>query len=448
LVFAERGNEILRELENMKRYLLTILAAMVMHMPTIAQEKDTANANAGGDTAVSKAEAAPAAPKAESPVKFSAVVDMQVEKGLYDEFFRNAPNRISNTTVSGYRQVVDEFWMRVALKGSYKIQYLEGVFNLRFYPYWTMRRKVYVDPNSGTNPLDLLGYLDVIELNQAYLKVFKDYAPLENLTLKPHLKIGRDGLQNSCSQLFGNYLDQPTGGYGDSRYVNVTGPFKNKKVFANEIEVGFTFNVFDIVGGATSLMIGGNLSNQNFYNAMATQFYQIEDSKLSAGFVRFYQDMYFWKNRFHLGAGFRNYLSVQDSAGSPGYLVNTNYLTAQFAFDAVIMKDVKFYTEMAAQQMSSPAKTTVIVRPINVGITIPTFGVLDTFAFEVENVATTFFSDQSMRDAFAGHTPTRALGWGIVLEKRYFSRCVIDWGLFTGNPTGDMRTTLRLTTLF
>ena len=152
-------------------------------------------------------------------------------------------------------------------------------------------------------------------------------------------------------------------------------------------------------------------------------------------------------NRIHLGVGVRKYESVQDSAGNQGYLMRTNYLTAQFAFDAALAKDVKFYTEMAMQQMSSTASTG-IVRPINIGITIPTFGVLDTLALEVENVATTFFSDESMRDAVFGHTPTRALGWGIVAEKRYCNRFVIDWGLFSGNPTGDMKTALRLSSLF
>jgi hypothetical protein len=414
----------------MKRYLLTILTAMAMHMPAIAQ---------GKDTTASKTDAA--------PFKFSAVMDIQVEKQLYDEFFRGSPTRISNATVSGYRQVIDEFWMRVALKGTYKLEYLESAINLRFYPYWTMRRKVYVDPSSGTNPTDLLGYLDVIELNQAYIKAFKNYLPRENLTFRPTLKVGRDGLLNSCSQLFGNYLDQPTGGYGDSRYVNITGPFKNRKVFANQFELGFAFNVFDMVGGATSLMVGGNLNNSNFYNATATQFFQIEDSKLSAGFFRIYQDMFFLNNRLHLGAGFRKYVSVQDSAATAGYLIKTNYVTAQIACDAMIAKDMKFYTEMAVQKMSSTASTG-IVRPINVGITLPTFGMLDTLAVEFENVANTFFSDQSMRDAVYGHTPTRALGWGIITEKRYFNRFVVDWGLYSGNPAGDMKTTMRVTSIF
>jgi hypothetical protein len=437
----------------MKRYLLTIIAAAAICIPAIAQEKDTV---------APKAEAYPlstppaivqgkdsAAPKVKtdaSPFKFSAILDMQVEKQMYDEFSRNSTNRISNTNVSGYRLAFDDFWLRVALRGSYQLKNLESAFSLRFYPYWTLRRQVYVDQANGTPPVDILGYLDVLELNQAYIKVFKEYTPEENLMFKPHFKIGRDGLLNSCSQLFGNYLDQPSGGYGASRYVNITGPFKNRKVFANQLELGFAFNVFDMVGGLTSVMIGGNLNNQNFYNAAATQFFQIEDSKLSAGFIRAYQDLYFLDKRFHIGGGVRKYVSTQDS-GSQGYLVKATYLSTQLAFDAVICKDVKFYTEMAQQQMSSTASTGII-RPINAGLTIPTFGVLDTLAIEVENVADTYLNDLSMRDPVSGRLDTKALGWGMVIEKRYFNRFVIDWGLFTGNATGDMKTTLRLTSLF
>jgi hypothetical protein len=151
--------------------------------------------------------------------------------------------------------------------------------------------------------------------------------------------------------------------------------------------------------------------------------------------------------RIHAGVGFRNYTSVQDSAGNQGLLREFTYFSAQWAFDAVIARDVKFYSEFAMQKMSSDASTG-IVRPINIGITLPTFGVLDTLAVEVENVAKTFFSDESMRDAVGGRTPTKALGWGIVVEKRFLNRLVIDWGVYSGNPTGDMKTTLRLTSLF
>lgn len=457
----------------MKRYLLTIIAATVLYMPATAQESDTTATTSAAPTADAYTTAEPTAAastidattkattkpnatstttaaqaNAASPVKFSAVVDMQVDKLLYDDF-NSTPeknNRISNALVSGYRQAFDDFWLRVGLKGMLRLKYLESAFDLKFYPYWTLRRQIYTNPNEGTPAPDLHSYLDFFEVNQAYFKVFKEYSPQTNLTFKPHIKIGRDGMLNSCSQLFGNYLDQPAGGYGASRYTNIAGPFKNRKISANQMELGFIFNCFDIVGGATSLMIGGNLSNGVFYGSAATQFWQIEDSKLSAGFVRAYQDLYFMDNRFHAGIGFRNYTSIQDTAGTQGHLTESNCFAAQWAFDAVIVKDVKFYSEMSMQKMSSDASSG-IVRPINVGITLPTFGVLDTLAVEIENVANTFFSDKSMRDPVAGRDNTKALGWGIVVEKRFLNRIIIDWGLYSGNPTGDMKTTLRLTSL-
>jgi hypothetical protein len=411
----------------MKRFLLTIIAATLIHMPATALERDTIASGAGA-----------------IPVKFSAVVDMQVEKKLYDEY-GSAVNTTRFTTqpngLFGYRQAFDDFWMRVAIKGSCRYKNLESAFNVRFYPYWTLRRKVYIDPNNGTPPNDLLGYLDVIELNQAYVKVFKEYSPQTDLTFQPHFKIGRDGLLSGCSQLFGNYLDQPTGGYGAARTENVVGPFKNRKIFANQIEAGFAFNAFNTVSGTTSLMIGGNVNNDRWYEKSATQYYQLLDSKLTAGFIRAYQDLYLLNKRYHIGGGFRNYSAPTDSGG---ILIANNFTTVQCAFDVAIINDVKFYTEMAMQEMSSDASTG-IVRPINVGITLPTFGVLDTLAVEFENVAKTFISDQSMRDPVYGRLDTRPLGWGIVVEKRYFNKVVIDWGLYSGNPTGDMKTTLRLT---
>jgi hypothetical protein len=414
----------------MKHYLLTIIATALLYIPATALEKDTAASGAGA-----------------FQIKFSATIDMQVEKKMYDEYgsvvnttrFTTQPNGLF-----GYRQAFDDFWMRVALKGMCRSKYLESAFNVRFYPYWTLRRKVYVDPNNGTPPNDLLGYLDVIELNQAYVKAFKEYSPRTGVTLQPHIKIGRDGLLNGCSQLFGNYLDQPTGGYGAARTENVVGPFKNRKIFANQMEAGFAFNASNIVSGATSLMIGGNVNNDKWYEKSATQYYQLLDSKLSAGFIRGYQDFFLLNKRVHVGGGFRKYTAPTDSGG---ILVANDFNVWQWIFDAAIIKDVKFYTEMAVQKMSSNASTG-IVRPINAGITLPTFGVLDTLAVEFENVANTFFSDKSMRDPVYGRLDTRALAWGMVVEKRYFDRVVIDWGLYSGNPTGDMKTTLRLTSNF
>jgi hypothetical protein len=93
--------------------------------------------------------------------------------------------------------------------------------------------------------------------------------------------------------------------------------------------------------------------------------------------------------------------------------------------------------------------STGIVRPINMGITVPTLGAVDTLAIELENVATTFVGDESMRDATGQRNPiTLALAWGIVVQKKFLNRANIAWGLYTGDPYGDMQTTLRLTTLF
>jgi hypothetical protein len=418
----------------MKRYLLTIIAATVLNLPATAGEppaQPEPNADA-------------------SPGKFSAIFDAQVQKNLWDEFGGNATDRFtSQQNALGYQDIVNDFWMRVTLKGSYRLKYLEGAVNLRFYPYWTMRRQIYQDPNSGTTAPDLKSYLDVIEINQAYVKTFKEYAPQENLTFQPSLKVGRDGMLNSSSELFGNYLDQPTGGYGQENISNITGPFLNKKVFANQVELGFTFNVFNMVGGATSVMIGGNLNNEKFYSAPTPIIYQLFDSKLSAGFFRAYQDLYFLNKRIHVGGGVRDYSLPFDSSASSGYiLVHSHYLSAQAAFDAVIWNDVKFYTEMAMQQIGSQSSTG-IVRPINVGITIPTFGAVDTLAVELENAAKTFFSDQSMRDATGQRSPTTlALAWGIVVQKKFLNRVSIAWGLYTGDPYGDLQSALRLSTYF
>ena len=417
--------------KNMKRYLLAIfVTAVLIRIPLAAQEPDSA---AFGMSL---------------PVKFSAFVDMQLEKQLYDEFESTSSNRLSTTNVHQYRKIIDDFWLRVGINGTCSLKYVESVFNLRFYPYWAMRKNYIKENNiASAGSYDLSSYIDAFEIARAYLKVFKKYAPQDNLTFQPHFKIGRDGMLNNSSQLFGNYLDQPAGGYGDSRYVNITGPFKNRVVFANQLAAGFDFNVFDMVGGKTEIMIGGNLNTRNFYNAMATEFFQLEDSKLSAGFYRFYQDLYFLNERFHLGGGFRKYVSIQDSSGYEGHFIKEFYTTGQWVFDVTIVKGFKFYTELAVQKMSSTASTGV-VRPINMGITIPTFGVLDMLTLEFENVADTYFSDKSMRDAIGGRTPTRALGWGITLQKKYLDRIIVDWGVYSGNPTGDMKTTLRLTSKF
>jgi hypothetical protein len=432
----------------MNRYLLTIIAASAMHLPAIALESDSA---AAGREPATQPEPKAEAKTEASPFKFSVIFDAQVQKNMWDEFGGN-DNTIttfratSNQNATGYQDVVNDFWMRVTLKGSYRLQYLEGVFNLRFYPYWTMRRTVYVPSGSGTAAPDLLGDLDVIELNQAYVKVFKEYSPQKDLTFQPYFKVGRDGLLNSCSELFGNYLDLPTGGYAQQNASNIIGPFLNRKVFANQMEVGFAFNVFNMVGGATSLMIGGDVNNDKFYSAPFPRIYELLDSKFSAGFYRVYQDLYFFNKRIHIGGGVRDYSTPYDSASA--ILAKSHYFDAQGAFDAVIYKDLKFYTEMAMQKIGS-ASSPGIGRPINVGITIPTFGAVDTLAVEFENVATTFFSDSSMRDATGQRSPKTMSGaWGIVVQKKFLNRLNIAWGIYTGDPYGDMQAALRISTYF
>ena len=239
----------------MKRYLLTIIAAAVINVPVIAATGEDSTTQS---EPMAKLEPAQPEPKADaSPFKFSAIFDAQVQKNLWDEFGGSATDRFGFAqNAAGYQNVVNDFWMRVTLKGSYRLKNLESVFNIRFYPYWTQRRNYIADNGiSGAGGADVAQYLEVLELNQAYLKVFKEYTPKENLTFQPYVKVGRDGMLNSCSQLFGNYLDQPTGGYGQENKSNITGPFLNKKVFANQMEAGFTFNIYDVVGGATSLMI-------------------------------------------------------------------------------------------------------------------------------------------------------------------------------------------------
>jgi hypothetical protein len=357
--------------------------------------------------------------------------------------------------IYGYQKAVENFFMRVSLIGSYRLNNLEGVFNMRFYPFWTLQRQI---PNAGSSP-DLASYIDLIEINQAYIKTFKEYAPQKDLTFEPWFKVGRDAIQNSCGQIFGNYLDQPAGGYNystvpDTSNITPVGPLWNRMVFANEIEAGFSFNVYNVVGGRTSIMVGGNVSDGNVNNDGlygAFNFYQALDSKLSAGFYRIYQDFYFLDNRFHIGGGVRDYSTTADTGN---ILTKLDFFSAQGAFDAVIMKDMKFYTELAMQRQP-PEKnlagisSVTIIRPINAGLTIPTFGVLDTLAVEFENVGKTYFSSQSMRAQVAPRTdPSRALAWGIVVQKKIWNRVNLAWGFYTADNYGDMAGTLRLSTYF
>ena len=131
----------------------------------------------------------------------------------------------------------------------------------------------------------------------------------------------------------------------------------------------------------------------------------------------------------HIGGGLRNYTTVANPSSS--IIVKANYFDAQGAFDAVIVKDVKFYTEMAMQKLGV-LSSSGIDRPINAGITIPTFGVVDTLAVEAENVAKTFFSNSSVRDPLgAGREKTPCLSHGVSWYKKNFSTRSTSPGDFT-----------------
>jgi hypothetical protein len=417
----------------MKQYLLMFIAVTFMRLPATAGQLADSTSVATG-------------------FKFKAIVETQVQKDLWDEF-GDSTTRFTSNMINGYQEAVEDFFMRVSLIGSYRLNNLEGVFNLRFYPYWTLQRQI---PNAGSAP-DLASYLDLIEINQAYIKTFKEYTPHKDLTFEPWFKAGRDQIQNSCGQIFGNYLDQPVGGYNysavpDTSNITPTGPLWNRMVFANEIEAGFSFNVYNMVGGRTSVMIGGNVSDGNVNNNglyEAFNFYQSLDSKLSAGFYRIYQDFYFLNSRIHIGGGVRDYSTTVDT----GILAKFDFFSAQGAFDAVIMKDMKIYTEMAMQRQPPEPNlgisTESIIRPINAGLTIPTFGVADTLAVEFENIGKTYFSNQSMRAQVGPRTgSSMALAWGFVVQKKFWDRVNLGWGLYTADNYGDLASILRLSTYF
>jgi hypothetical protein len=394
--------------------------------------------------------------KLSSKFTFNATVDMQAEREMYDVFVRYEQKRKWNAGLSQpYRRAADDFWMRVALRGMYRSKYFESAFALRFYPYWTMRRGGVFE----TQGPDLEYMLDVLEINEAYLKTFKEYAVNDNLfTL--HFKIGRDGLLSTGSQLFGNYLELPTAGYGLTRTSNVVGPFKNRKVFANQIEVGFNFKISDIISGKTSLMYGGNVNNRQWYLEPTPSISEEMDSKLSAGFTRGYQDIYLLKDRIRLGGGFRVYTTrtdgtkdvvVSDSNGVPTDTITNDitddakFINGDWIFEFTFLPGLKFYSEFGYQKLGVKS-TTGIVRPFTAGITIPTCGVLDVLALEVENVANTFFSDKSLRDEVTNRGKTNSFGWGIVIDKWLLKERVnVAWGIYSASPFGDMKTAFRLT---
>lgn len=388
---------------------------------------------------------------------FNATVDMQADREMYDVFVQYEKKRTAWKAglSQPYRRAADDFWMRVALRGMYRSRFFESAFALRFYPYWTMRRPGIF----FTQGPDLEYMLDVLEINQAYLKTFKEYFVNDN-NFSIHFKIGRDGLLSTGSQLFGNYLELPTAGYGLTRTTNVVGPFKNRKVFANQIEVGFNFSVGDIVSGKTSLMIGGNVNNRQWYLAPIPPISEEMDSKLSAGFTRGYQDIYLWKNRVRLGGGFRVYSTKvsgtkhvveYDENGIPQDTIRNDitdearFINGDWVFELNILPDMKFYSEFGFQKLGAKSSTG-IVRPFTAGLTFPTGGVLDVLALEFENVAETFFSDISMRDEVTNRGKTNSFAWGIVIDKWLLKdRVNAAWGIYSYSPFGDMKTSFRLT---
>ncbi len=438
----------------MKRYVCAIMALFMAQGAVAAQsasdssiasvaEKMSYASPSGNDSssaAISqeKTQAAPSGSEDTAKVKFSATVEMQADKQMFDEQSSTAtPIRDShyNTIAAGYRKVVDDFWMRVDFRGLYRSKFYEGAFHLRFYPKFVKRQTD--SPGSENWP-----YLPLFELNRAYLKVFKDYAVNDAFSSEIYLKVGRDGMINSSSQLFGNYLDQPTAGYGPDQKANIVGPFKNRIVFANQIEANFRCNVGHLFASRTSVMIGASLNNDMWYTSPKPPIYERLDSDLSAGFLRLYQDFYTCHDRFHVGIGHRNYSTKRDSSDYP---VPVSFNFWAVTADAVIIPDLKIYSEFGYQKMPATAD---IIRPINLGITIPTGKVLDTLAIEVENVAKTYFSDQCLRDPIGGKMNTVALAWGIEAEKLFAKRIRVAWGLYTGSVNGDLKTSLRLSSFF
>jgi len=401
-----------------------------------------------------------------SKVQWNATADMQVDKEMWDEFYDKSPSNVQtyNLTKTRHRTMVDDFWMRVALRAKFRTKYFESAFALRFYPYWTLRRQ---GPFRDGEDLDR--YLDVLEINQAYLKTFKEYTR-DDTKWGVFFKVGRDGLLTTGSQLFGNYLELPTGGYGETLKPNVTGPFLNRKVFANMMETGFSFTLGDLMSGKTSLMVGGNFNNKKWYSSGSNPESELLDSKLTAGFTRGYQDLYFWKDRIHLGGGYRVYTTyvddaeyrpVQTAAGADslddsGEVVTEyvefqgqrKYRNGEWVVDVTFTPDCKLYTEFGFQKLGVGSSTGVI-RPFTAGITIPTGKVLDVLAVEVENVSDTYFNDKSMRDQVGTRKGTKSFAWGIVTEKWLLKdRVCVDWGVYTGSAYGDMKTSFRLTSNF
>ena len=68
-----------------------------------------------------------------SSLKISATVDMQMEKEMYEELHNKFENDfIKEAELTGLRKMVDDFWLRVAIRMSYRLKYFESAFALRF----------------------------------------------------------------------------------------------------------------------------------------------------------------------------------------------------------------------------------------------------------------------------------------------------------------------------
>ena len=206
------------------------------------------------------------------------------------------------------------------------------------------------------------------------------------------------------------------------------------------------------------------MNNQMWYNSPTPDISEEMDSKLTAGFTRGYQDFYFLNEHIHLGAGFRVYttkmndrkvivnFSVNPETNAPettsttvDFSNDTRYINGDWTFDVTILPDFKFYSEFGFQKLGAKSSTGII-RPFCAGMTIPTAGILDVLAIEVENVADTFFSKESKRDPVGNRKDTESFAWGIVTEKLFLDgRVGVAWGVYTGNVYGDMQTSLRLT---
>lgn len=372
-----------------------------------------------------------------SKLTVSATVDIQVDKKMYDENYAEIANDYAKynrfQSVLFLRKAVDDYWLRGDLKILYTSALFENSLVLRVFPKFTLKQRDF-----GPEPEDLR-YIPLFDLIKAYLKVRREYSGSQLF-----LKLGRDEMLNTCGQLFGNYLENPVGGYGAKTSSNIIGPFKNRAVSANQIEVGARLNFSDMLESRTSVIVGGNLNNDQWYSSGVPAIYELMDSRLNGKFYRAYQDFYLFDNRIHAGAGYRNYSTMGDS---DNILIPLHFINAAVAFDAVIFPGMKIYTEFGYQKLGQKSRTG-IMRPVLLGLTIPTGGALDQLGIELENAGETYISSKSTRDNSLGRVKTVALAYGLTAEKRFAQRCNVAWAIYPGNAYGDLTTSLRISTYF